>query len=295
VDARHFLIKLQKSTRLPCHIADDNMPLKKGQVYMAPANIHMIVKEEAVILGRGPAESKWRPSVDVTFRSAAVAWDTRSIGIVLSGLLNDGVAGMDAIHRCGGCTIVQDPGEAEYPDMPRAVQKEIPDTRSMPIDAMAAALNGMTDRPPPRKTPPPDVQEEARLAQQVATRIDHMEAQDHPHTLYTCPDCGGGLWEIQEGNITRYRCHIGHTFTEDELVTGQKENIEDTLWIALRIMEERRYLLATIAGREQSRGSGQLGRQYQQKAEEVDLHIERLKEFIFAGQKTDVNGRTDKD
>src|SRR5581483_2381473 len=188
-------------------------------------------------------------SIDVAFRSAAVAWDTHCIGIVLSGLLNDGVAGMAAIHRCGGSTLVQDAREAEYPDMPQAVGKNIPATRSGSLDNMASAIGDIISAPRPRTSPPPDIQEEARLAQQVATHIEHMQTPDLRHTLYTCPDCGGGLWEVREGHIARYRCHIGHTFSENYLKTTQGEKIEDTLWIALRIMEERRHLLNKIAAR----------------------------------------------
>jgi len=287
VDARYFLARLQKTTLLPCRIASDNLPLQKGHIYLAPSNHHMIVKENVILLGNGPAESKWRPSIDVTFRSAAVAWDTHCIGIILSGMLNDGVAGMDAIRRCGGFTIVQDVQEAEYPDMPQAVLKTVPASRSIRLDDMASALGEIINAPHPRRAPPPDAQEEARLAEQVATRIDHMQTQEYRHTLYTCPDCGGGLWEVKNGQFARYRCHIGHTFTESDLTISQEQKIEDTLWIALRIMEERRHLLHKLAGREHSRGVEDLAKQYQQKAGEVDLHIERLKEFLFAYQKID--------
>jgi two-component system chemotaxis response regulator CheB len=256
VDAGHFLAALQKSTYMPCQVAMDNTLIEKGTLYLAPSNHHLIIRQNILLLGRGPGESRWRPSIDVTFRSAAVSWDTHTIGIILSGMLDDGVAGMEAVKLCGGFSIVQDLQEAEYPDMPQAVLRTVKADRSLSIDAMAAAIAEYMDAPRPRRQPPPDVLKEARLAELVASRIDHMQDTSHAHTVYTCPDCGGGLWEIKEGKLIRYRCHIGHTFTERELITGHGEKIEETLWVALRMMEEKRHLLYRIADRETAQGSG---------------------------------------
>jgi two-component system chemotaxis response regulator CheB len=288
-DSEPFAERLQKSTVMPCMIAADDLPLEKGHVYLAAADYHMIIKNDKLLLGKGPAESRWRPSIDVSMRSGAVAWDTHSIGIVLSGLLNDGVAGMEAIKRCGGFTIVQDPLEAEYPDMPKAVLNGVPTDRSVSISSMAKILETHMSAAIPRARPPEDIREEAMLAEQVASRIDHMQRPGNRHTYYTCPDCGGGLWEIRDGKITRYRCHIGHTYTEDDLLDSQAQKIEDTLWIALRMMEERRHLLLNMAGKDEKRGYQLLAGQHEERAREVALHIERLKEFLFVNQKTDID------
>jgi two-component system chemotaxis response regulator CheB len=284
-----FVERLQKSTAMPCSIAADDLPLEKGHVYLAAADYHMIIKNDKLLLGKGPAESRWRPSIDVAMRSAAVAWDTHSIGIVLSGLLNDGVAGMDAIKRCGGFTIVQDPLEAEYPDMPQATLNRVPTDRCVSLSAMGDILEAHISAAIPRGEPPGDIREEAILAEQVASHIDHMRDISDRHTYYTCPDCGGGLWEIRNGKIVRYRCHIGHTFTESDLLDSQAQKIEDTLWIALRMMEERRHLLLNMAGKDEKRGYQVLAGQHEERAREVALHIERLKEFLFANQKTDIH------
>jgi two-component system chemotaxis response regulator CheB len=284
-----FLDRLQKSTSMPCSVATDNMPLQKGHVYLAAADYHMIIKSNQVLLGKGPAENKWRPSIDVAMRSAAIAWDTHCIGIILSGLLYDGVAGMEAIRRCGGFTIVQDPLEAEYPDMPTAVLDNMPTDRCLSTAEMGKAIEEYTTAAIERRPPPEDISWEATLAEQVASRINHMQTPGNRHSFYTCPDCGGGLWEIKDEGVTRYRCHIGHTYSEDGLLNSQEDKIEETLWIALRMMEERRHLLVKMADKEEKKGFQTLSKQHCQRAEEMALHIERLKEFLFAFQKNDTD------
>src|SRR4051812_1420804 len=117
--------KLQQFTQLHCMLAQDNMPIKKGTVYIAPPDYHLIIKKGVMIISNGPQENRWRPSIDVLFRSAAAAYGERVIGVVLTGLLNDGSSGMAAIKKVGGSTIVQDPNEAEYPEMPLSVLSSI--------------------------------------------------------------------------------------------------------------------------------------------------------------------------
>jgi len=280
-----FIDRLQKSTLMPCHVAADNLPLENGHVYLAAADYHMIIRDSMLLLGRGSAESRWRPSIDVAMRSAATAWDTHCIGIVLSGLLDDGVSGMDAIRRCGGVTIVQEPADAEYPDMPQSVLMSMKTDHCLAVEDMPDVIYTHLSTPVLRVPPPDSIKNEAMLSELVASRIDHMNAPGMTHTFYTCPDCGGGLWELREGHVTRYRCHIGHTFTQNDLLSDQAEKIEGTLWVALRMMEERRHLLLKFAGKEGIKGFDTLADEHQRRAEEIELHIERLKEFLFAFQR----------
>lgn len=120
-----FVSRLQKQTSLLCQTATDDMPLHQGDIYFAPTGRHMLIKKNRILLGSGPAEGHWRPSIDSTMRSAAAAWDSHAIGIVLTGMLDDGTAGMEAIQRCGGYTLIQDPNEADYPEMPLSVSRKI--------------------------------------------------------------------------------------------------------------------------------------------------------------------------
>jgi two-component system chemotaxis response regulator CheB len=223
-----FLARLQKCTLLPCHVASHHQTLEKGHIYLAPAGHHLVIAQQELLLSEGPTEGRWRPSIDVSFRSAAVAWNAHSIGIVLSGMLDDGTAGMDAIQRCGGFTIVQDPGEAEYPDMPQSVLTKITVDECLPVDA---------------------------------------------------------IWEIKDGSFSRYRCHIGHTFTELQLLAEQDSEIEKSLWVAVRTLEEKRNLLQKIAVREQQQGFHTLSEEHDERASNLQKHISRLKTLLFAEHK----------
>jgi two-component system chemotaxis response regulator CheB len=277
--------KMQQVTELPCHVAADNMPLVRGNIYLAAGNLHMIIKDNKLLLGRGPAEGRWRPSIDLTFRSAAAAWDTHCIGVILTGMLDDGVAGMDAIRKSGGRTIVQDPAEAEYASMPEAVLANMEVDKCLPLGEISGVITALTREDVVRVPAPEEVIQEAVLAEQVASRIDHMLQPNMQLSMMTCPDCGGSLWEMQEGKVSRYRCHIGHHYTEGDLMRQQVMKIEETLWIALRMMEQRRLLLYKIADKEETTGFNTLASTHHGQAEEMDLHIERLKELLFAQQR----------
>lgn len=278
-----FLSRLQRETDMPCHLAGDDMPLRTGHVYFAPANYHTLIRKGMITLGKGPPEGNWRPSIDTTMRSAAVAFDSQCIGIILTGMLDDGTAGMEAVKRCGGYTLVQDPNEADYPDMPLSVLRSVEPDGCLTLSAIPAAiLNYLQDSPEPAPIPE-DLRLESNISERVATTVENLPALG-THSVYSCPQCGGGLWELKNGDITRFRCHIGHSFTGNELLSGQENSIDQTLWVALRIMEERHKLLTSIAAREEQQGLRALSGDHYSRAEELNQHIGRLKEIIYGLQ-----------
>jgi len=218
----------------------------------------------------------------VLFRSAAAAYNSRVIGIVLSGLLEDGTAGMIAIKKCGGTCIVQDPEEAEYPDMPLSVLNTVEVEYCVPLSEMGPILSEKTKNGLPAETEvPEDIKTEAGIAERVAIGIELTERLGE-RSVYSCPDCSGALFEISEDNSLRYRCHIGHAYTENELLNGQQRALESTLWIAVRMMEERRSLLAKMSEEEKSKGWKQSAESKEERAKELEEHIERLKQLLFA-------------
>ena len=174
------------------------------------------------MLGHGPPENRHRPSIDVLFRSAAATWDSAVTGIILTGMLTDGVAGMNAIRRSGGTCIVQDPIEAEYEDMPQAVLKVLQPDYCISIKKMGSALDTIMKNSEPFKTRdiPDDVKAEASLAERAITRINDMDELGS-QSIYTCPDCGGALWEIDNDGVTRFRCFTGHAYNEKDLLQKQ--------------------------------------------------------------------------
>jgi two-component system chemotaxis response regulator CheB len=278
----NFLIhRLQKCTALPCQLVVEGLPIKQGHIYIAQINHHLIVRRDVVHITKGPSENRWRPSIDVLFRSAAVHYNEQVIGIILTGLLDDGTAGMQAIKRCGGTCIVQDPREAEYPDMPQSVLDNTMVDYILPVAGMPEAIQNIIDNKILTGVEvPEDIKLEAAMEDRMATTIDDM-TQLGNHSIYTCPDCGGGLWEIKDGEHTRYRCHIGHAFSENDLLRKQFESLNGTLWVALRVMEERRNLLNRISKNEKKKNMDVLAEIHTGMAKELEEHISKLKELLL--------------
>ncbi|MDQ6757279.1 MAG: chemotaxis protein CheB [Bacteroidota bacterium] len=274
-------------TDLKCEIATEGATIKKDHIYIAAPNLHLLVKKDKIILGRGPEENRWRPSIDVLFRSAAAAYSTRTIGVILTGLLDDGTTGMLAIKRSDGTCIVQDPNEAEYPDMPLSVLNNMEVNYSIGLAEMGEVIESITKTNPEVKPAPDDVIIESEIAERVVVDYDNVK-QLGEKSLFACPDCGGGLWDITKkggGKVVRYRCHIGHSYSEKDLVIKQGEIFESTLWVALRIMEERRNLLMKMHDDNSKKGLASMAKNYKEKASEIQEHVDKMKEVLFASQK----------
>lgn len=281
-----FLIhRLQKYTSYTCKMAADEEQIESNYIYVARPDEHLLVKDGKVVIGQGPAENRWRPSVDVLFRSAAASYGNRVIGIILTGFLNDGTSGMSAIKRSGGYCIVQDPNQAEYPDMPLSVLEHLEVDYCVPLEKMGETVKTIIGLNAPKSnSAPEDVLKEAEIAEKVVTRMEKLE-EIGPHSTYACPDCGGGLHYVSNDPITRYRCHVGHSYTESSLLVKQSESLEATLWVALRMMEERRSLLARISEDETNKGWTRIGLANKQRVADLEKHIEKLKEILFAAKK----------
>ena len=279
---------LKKVNSLPCSLAKDGDAIERDHIYVARPNQHMLVKEDKFMLGAGPEENRWRPSIDVLFRSAAVAYSSHAIGIILSGLLDDGTSGMWAIKRSGGKCIVQDPDEAEYPDMPVSVinNMEVDHVVTLvEIGPMIAEIiqHTKTDK----KGAPEDVISESKIAETTAVGIDDVSKLNVDQSIFACPDCGGGLWNVKNDVIKRYRCHIGHAYTERDLILKQAEAAGSTLWVALRMMEERKHLLRKLEVDSNKKGYKSIAANNVEKQGELKRHIDKLKEILYDLQNHD--------
>jgi two-component system chemotaxis response regulator CheB len=208
------------------------------------------------------------------------------IGIVLTGFLNDGTSGMSAIKRSGGYCIVQDPNEAEYPDMPLSVLENMEVDYCVSLSKMGGTIKEILEKHIPENiTTPPEILKEAEIAEKAATRMDSV-AEIGTHSFIACPDCGGGLWNVDNKDaIKRYRCHVGHVYSENDLLIKQAESLEATLWIALRMMEERRSLLTRLGEEDLRKGLTRIGNSHKKRASDLEHHIEKLKELLFAAKK----------
>lgn len=276
-----FLVhRLQQQTPLHCLKASEGKRIERGNIYVAIPNHHLLVSSGKIKLGHGPEENRWRPSIDVLFRSAAAGYDSRVTAILLTGLLDDGTSGMGAIKRAGGTLIVQDPNEAEYPDMPLSVLNSMEVNYCLSLSEMGNALEEIFRTKEFSNGPiPQDVIAEAEIAERMATGID-VVSKIGEQSVYSCPDCGGVLFRVGEGKINRYRCHIGHTYSEADLVIKQEETLDATLWVALRMMEERKNLLLRMESQARSKGLLRFATQHLEKANDLETHIARLKEML---------------
>jgi two-component system, chemotaxis family, protein-glutamate methylesterase/glutaminase len=274
--------RLRRKSNLPISLAADNETINPGHIYVAPPNVHTIIKEGKIALGFGPPENRFRPSIDVLFRSAGTAYGPRTTGIVMSGFLNDGAIGMWNIKQCGGNSIVQDPNEAEYPDMPNSVLETMDVDHCVPINKMGEIIISITGQTKFRDVKPPAyLVTEAKLSEKAATGIENVKEVGE-RTEYGCPDCGGSIYLVKHGKVKHYRCHVGHSYSENALLLRQAENTENSLWVAMRMMEERKILLKKTAKENLDRGMGKLSEQYAENAENLDEHILKLKELLSA-------------
>ncbi len=275
-----IVARLAEHTRLRCVLATDRAPLEAGTLYLAPPDRHLLAKEDHVLVTKGPRENHYRPAVDALFRSAAVAFGPNVVGVVLTGMLHDGTAGLDFVKRCGGVAVVQDPADAEFPSMPQSALSAVEIDHVVPLDQMGELLMALVSppilAPPGTAHVPQDLQVEAAIAERVMGTAEQVSQLGHQIPL-TCPDCGGALWEMEHGHVQRFRCHTGHAFTADALLHSAQQRLEESLWVALRIMEERKTLLSNMA----TRGESPYSVQQEERLEEIKKHINRLREFLL--------------
>lgn len=275
----YLVARLNRHTQLSCYLATDGTAIRAGQLYLAPADRHLLVRDGNLLVTRGPRENNYRPAIDALFRSAAVSHGAAVIGVVLTGMLHDGTAGLDFIKRCGGRAVVQSPEDAEFPSMPYSAMQNVAVDYVVPISDLGALLQELVSQVPPPATPiPKDLLAEAAIAERVVGTTDEIAKLGEQVPL-TCPDCGGALWRLEHGNVLRFRCHTGHAFSADALFESSKHALEETLWVALRMMEERKSLLSTMA----LRGDSLWSVQQEERLNEMKAHINRLREFLLNG------------
>ena len=229
---------LDRATPLKVTTPDDGDPIRRGHVYVAPPDYHLIVGDRRVHLSHGPREHRFRPAIDPLFRTVAEHYGARTIGVVLSGHMADGTHGLSVIKRAGGITLVQDPDEAEAPSMPLAAMRQVAVDYVLPVEEMARVIMGLLLNRRGGKMSRRSARTERPNAERPEGDALRSKTANGSLSPFTCPDCGGSLWEIKEGRLVRYRCHVGHGFTIDSLRDGMDDKIEEAMWTALRAIEE---------------------------------------------------------
>jgi two-component system, chemotaxis family, protein-glutamate methylesterase/glutaminase len=273
--------RLQEANSFDCTLAKDRERFRRGHLYIAPPDFHLLLKVRHLLVAKGARENRYRPAIDPLFRSAAVAHGPRVIGVILSGQLDDGTIGMRAIKNCGGLTVVQDPKDAEYPEMPQSVLNNMKVAHCAPIAEMGRLLDILTHKTRGKRIQVPfAIRTEALIAERVLSDVTQVNALGR-QVPYNCPNCGGVLWDVDNSGGLQYRCHTGHSFTTASLLTSQSEKIEETLWIALRMFEERKNLLNNTGQREER---VRMKRWYGQRARETNIHVQRIRAMLLASQ-----------
>lgn len=272
-----LLDELNKLNTVKCRHAKSGNNLKPGHLYLAPSDHHLLIGENLKMqVTKGAHENRSRPAIDPLFRSAAVAFGTGVIGILLTGYLDDGTAGMKAIERCGGTCIVQDPDEAEYPAMPRNALNNVAVDYCLTIAEMGPVLYKLISRKPgKRQRVPEDVLIEAKIAERVLSDLSSVNKLGD-QAPFNCPGCGGVLWKVGKDKDLRFRCHTGHAYTAASLLAEQTEKIEETMWTALRMFEERKNLLTEMAGGKKGVGS----QSALERANRSQVHIDRIRAIL---------------
>ena len=292
VGARKSLLPelLAKTSALPVRYAQDREPIRPGRILLAPPDLHMLVAitagQATVELTRGPRENHTRPAIDPLFRSAAAALGAHVVGVILSGYLDDGTAGLQAIKACGGTVLVQDPEEAVAPSMPQSAMRNVVVDSRLPVADMAPVLLALARGAPAPAQPgaPPQppgwIAVENRFARGVGN-MEHLQKIATPST-FTCPECQGTLWELTDQQPQRFRCHTGHSFTAPILGELQHEKAEDAIWAAVRALQEKEQLFASLAAKATAWLHPATASEYTQKARQAREQADLLKRVLLS-------------
>lgn len=263
----------------------DGDQMKKNTIYIAPPDHHLLLEKDRISIKKGPKENRFRPSIDALFRSAAYTYGSRVIGIVLSGLLDDGTSGLWSVKRHNGLCIVQDPDDAEFPSMPLNVMEYVDVDHSVPICEMGSLVNRLTRELAPEKGQLSEKEKDLFetevniAAQDNAFEMGVLEKGDL--TPLTCPECSGAMVQFTEGKIIRYRCHTGHGFTDSALLAGVTKAVEENLWKCLRGLEEAIIILEKTARQYEQSGKEEAAGMFYRKAKETHHRARTIRDHIF--------------
>lgn len=275
---------MQRASKLHVRHPRDGDHMRKGSVYIAPPDYHMIVEGNLIRVIPGPRENLHRPAIDPLFRSAAASYGRRVIGVILTGLLDDGTSGLMVVRARGGEAVVQDPATAMFSSMPQSALEEVPDAHVLHLREIPDLLVRLVREPlaDPGQEAQPDKQEETEEVKIAEFDMSEIENENRPGrpSGFACPDCGGVLWE-QDDKFLRFRCRVGHAFTARHLGAEQRHATETALWSALRALEENAALYQRMAERAKSSDHKATSSRFRERAENITTNAHVLREFLL--------------
>jgi two-component system chemotaxis response regulator CheB len=262
---------------LPASFAEDGEVVKKSRIYIAPPDRHLVLDGDRLSLGEGPRENNARPAIDPMLRSAAVCCGSRTVGVVLTGTLGDGASGLWSIHQAGGITVVQDPKDAAFAEMPLTALNRAKPDHVVPLAAIPALLARLAHEPAGEAKPlPRSINYEVEIARTGRSGMDEIDALGRRSVL-SCPDCGGVMWEIDEGELSRFRCHVGHTYTSELMSLALDENLRRALASATRALDERTALARKLYNQAVASRHPLLAENWAQKVREFERETEIIR------------------
>ncbi|HJQ10372.1 MAG TPA: chemotaxis protein CheB [Gemmatimonadaceae bacterium] len=281
---------LSRHGALPATHPKNGDRIEKGRLYVAPPNSHMMLEKNRIRLVRGPREHGVRPAVDPLFRSAAVSFGPRVVGVVLSGNLDDGTAGLETIKARGGTSLVQDPDEAQYRGMVDSAIRNRCADEILSAAGIAARLTELSKDGAEAPEAAMAESEERAEEEEKEVAIDELDfaqlhGDDQPGVVsaFVCPDCSGTLWELTNSETLRFRCRVGHAFAVDSLLARQQDAIENAFWVALRALEERGALMRKLVRRAEQSGHKAGIRRYNEEANALADRAKTIRDIILSG------------
>lgn len=272
---------LSSRSVIPVNQAIDGQPIERGHVYVAAPDRHLLLVDSTIRLGEGPRENMVRPSIDPLFRSAALGFGARTVGVILTGMLNDGASGLHAIKSCGGVAVVQSPTDAEAEQMPIAALEATSVDHVVPAADLARLLTALAGSDAGPAQPPSEaLRLEVQIAAGVRLGSDRLRQIATPSAL-SCPDCHGVLSEIEDASPLRYRCQIGHAYSA-EVLAANGEEVDEAIRIAMRVMEERVTLVERMAVDARRTGRAAVAELYEARAVEYRRYATTLRDAAMA-------------
>lgn len=269
----------------------DGQAIEPGHIYVASPDLHMLLRDGKVLMRRGPFENRTRPAVNALFRSAAVHYGSRVIGVVLTGLLDDGTDGLIAIKATGGTSVVQDPKDAEWPSMPQNALKRDHVDAVVTLQNMAGLLADLSREEAGPTIPLPEEYriEDKISAQEFAVVEPDINTPGKPSHI-SCPDCGGVLNQVVMEDEVRFRCQVGHAFTPLGLADAQNQELERALGVAVRTHRDRMRLFTQMGDSARARGLALAVRRWEEAYHDSEQLIAVLENAMASLRKAPTEG-----
>lgn len=284
---------LSRAGSLTAAHPQDKETIRPGHIYVAPPDFHLLVASGFVRVVRGPKENNVRPAVDPLFRTAARVYGPRVVGVVLTGMLGDGAAGLWAVKARGGVAVVQDPNDAVFPDMPRNAIEYVEVDHVLPLSDIASLLTRLAHEPVAEDAVAPasdEMQHESDIAEVDMAAIENNDKPGTP-SGFGCPECGGVLWELHDGALLRFRCRVGHAYSADSLLEVQSNGLEEALWSALRALEENASLARRLEEKARQRNHDLTAANFERRAQATEHHAATIRQLLLKSETaTPVNG-----